>query len=102
MGLYVVSYDLRGVHRPAEDYARIFEYLKSSGTWCRPLDSFWLVKTTDTPQQVIDKAYAAGVVAENDGLVVLELTGKGAWRRVDDGRPYYDAADWLTDYITRE
>ncbi|MGA0563327.1 hypothetical protein ACO2RV_12855 [Ancylobacter sp. VNQ12] len=96
MAWYVVSYDLRREVTSA-DYERMFSALKGATDWCRALFSFWIIETPRTPTEVIHILRTVGALDENDGVVVLEITGKGDFRRVLD----QDVANWLTQRITR-
>lgn len=96
MAWYVVSYDLRrevGV----DGYERMFAALKSATDWCRPLFSFWIVQTERTPSEIISILGNVGAIDDDDGIVVLEITGRGDFRRVID----HNVADWLNTRITR-
>lgn len=96
MTWYVVSYDLRREVTSA-DYERMFSALKSATDWCRALFSFWIIETPRTPTEVIHILRTVGALDENDGVVVLEITGRGDFRRVLD----QDVVNWLTQRITR-
>jgi hypothetical protein len=102
MALYAVSYDLHGDHS-YEAYARIYDFLKTAAAWCTPLYSFWIIDTPETPRQIIDKMFAGGVIDDGDGIVVLELTGVGDFRRVSRGPAHhpFQAVDWLNNTLTR-
>jgi hypothetical protein len=94
MNWYVVSYDLRK-EVSAKAWADLGRALRTALDWCRPLHSFWIVKTPLTPSGVINVLLNAGVIDDNDGIVVLEVTGKGNYRRVID----QDVADWLDSHL---
>lgn len=96
MAWYVVSYDLRR-ETSAEDYEKVFGALKSSSDWCRALFSFWIIETPRTPSEVIQILRNVGAIDEDDGIVVLEITGRGDFRRVLD----QDVANWLNARIAR-
>lgn len=90
MAWYVVSYDLRRETTPA-DYERVFSALKTATNWCRALFSFWIIETPRPPGEVIQVLRDVGAIDENDGIVVLEITFRGDFRRVLDA----DVAAWL-------
>jgi hypothetical protein len=96
MAWYVVSYDLRRENSP-EAWEAIYAALTTASDWCRPLLSFWILETSWAPSAVIRALLNAGVIDDDDGIVVLEITGQGDFRRVID----QDAADWLNSHITR-
>lgn len=89
MSVYNITYDL---HRPGQDYARLFEALKSYGTYYHYMDSAWLVSTTSSAKQVRDhlKKHIDG----NDTLFVARLTGEAAWAGPLDDK-------WLKDVLGR-
>jgi hypothetical protein len=65
-----VNYDLVS---PGQSYAAVATYLKSHGTWARPLKSMWFLRTTKTAAQIRDEL--TSIVDQNDEVVVLDVTG---------------------------
>lgn len=96
MAWYVVSYDLR-TDNSLDAYDRIFAALKTSVDWCRPLFSFWIIETPRSPSEVIAILRNVGAIDDDDGVVVLEITGRGDFHRVID----QDVAAWLNHRLTR-
>lgn len=96
MALYVVSYDLRR-ERTAEQYKRMHDQLRTASAFCWPLESVWLIDSDLVPSEIIKRLVAAGSIDDDDGIVVLELTGIGDFRRVRD----QTVADWLNETIMR-
>ena len=43
MAVYLIGYDLKA---PGRNYDDLYLAIKSLGSWCKPLDSEWLVDTT--------------------------------------------------------
>lgn len=74
MRYYVISYDLRGEVGP-EDYIRLAQILNTAPDACKALLSFWIVGTNLAPAEII--ARLARALDPNDGIVVLEITGRG-------------------------
>ena len=95
MAYYVVSYDLRREIAP-DDYTRMHEALETASDFCWPLESFWIIETARPPSEVIQVLLDRGVLDDNDGIVVLEITGVGAFRRVVNQA----TADWLQARLT--
>lgn len=93
---YVVSYDLRGEVGP-EDYTRIANALRTAPEFCRALWSFWVVGTPLSPVEIINRLIAMGVIDSNDGVVVLEITGRGDFF----GAKPPEVAEWLQSHISR-
>lgn len=96
MAWYVVSYDLRK-DTSLEAYNRVFAALKTATDWCRPLLSFWIIETPRPPSEVIAVLRDVRAIDEDDGIVVLEITGVGDFRRVADA----EVAAWLNQRLTR-
>jgi hypothetical protein len=98
MAWYVVSYDLRRETPPTwEAYKRVHDALKTASDFCWPLLSFWIIATDHSPRGVIDELLRMGAIDDNDGIVVLEITGVGDFRRLE----HQEAIDWLNTRLTR-
>ncbi len=65
-----INYDLVA---PGQNYEKLFGYVKSHGTWAKPLKSMFFVRTTKSAATVRDeiKAYTDN----NDKVVVVDVTG---------------------------
>jgi hypothetical protein len=83
MKTLLISYDLR-VPETSEDYKKLIKYIKSFGTWAKPLYSVWLVKTDKTCAMVRDEIKME--TDSNDRTLVIEVTG----------------ADWATTNVDKE
>ena len=94
MNWYAVSYDLRG-EDSSQAWERIGAALRTAFDWCTPLYSFWIIETGLAPSGVINTLLHLGAIDDNDGVVVLEITGKGNFRRVKDQA----CADWLSGHL---
>lgn len=75
MKTYVIGYDL---HRPGQDYALLFEALKSYKIYWHCLDSTWLIHTSQSAAEVRD--YLVQYIDRNDSLMVARLSGEAAWQ----------------------
>jgi hypothetical protein len=95
MAWYAVSYDLRKEYS-SEAWERVGTALRGAFDWCTPLYSFWIIETGLAPSGVINTLLHLGAIDDNDGVVVLEITGKGDFRRVKDR----DSARWLSSHLT--
>ncbi len=73
MNTILISYDLRA---PGKDYSKLWEHLKSYPNWAKPLESFWLIKTDSTAEQVFGAA--AKHVDGNDKIITIDVTGRSA------------------------
>ena len=93
MAWYVVSYDLRG-NESEEAYQRIGAALRSATDWCKPLLSHWIVETPLTPTQIVNTLFSVGAIDDDDGVVVLETTMRGQFRRIQS-----PAVEWLRERV---
>lgn len=85
MNSYLISYDLIG---PNRDYDSIFEKIKSYNGWARPLESVWLVKTTDSAETIRDEIYS--LMDSNDKLFVIKVERVAGWQNLSD-----EVTTWL-------
>lgn len=83
MPWYVVSYDLRG-NESEEAYERVGKALRSAVDWCKPLFSHWIVETPLGGTEIINRLVALGAIDDDDGIIVLETTMRGQYRRIPD------------------
>ncbi len=93
MAWYVVSYDLRG-NESNEAYKRIGAALQTATDWCKPLFSHWIVESPLTATQIIERLFSIGAIDDDDGLVVLETTMRGQFRRIPS-----PAVEWLRERV---
>ncbi len=82
MNTYIISYDL--LNKSLHDYSRLIEYIKTYGNWAKPLESFWLIKTSKDIGMVRDELRLR--LSSNDRVVVMNVTG----------------ADWATTAVSKE
>jgi len=64
----MISYDLNS---PGQKYSKVFEIIKEFGSYIKLQESFWLVRTSLTPNEMTDKLLT--VIDENDNLFICEL-----------------------------
>lgn len=91
MNTFIVSYDL--LNKSIFDYSRLIEYIKSYGTWAKPLESFWIIKTYKSILEVRDEI--SRQVAVNDKIMVFDVTNKG-WASFNLSK---EITDWLNQNI---
>ena len=78
MNTILISYDLR---TPGKDYVNLWEHLRSYGSWAKPLESVWLVRTAYNAEQVRDSALYH--VDQNDKIFVVDVTSRdSAWKNL--------------------
>lgn len=71
-----VSYDLNA---PGKDYSKVFDAIKSLGSWAKVQKSFWYVNSSLTADAAATKVWA--VMDVNDSLIVIDSTNNSAsWR----------------------
>lgn len=88
MNVYIVSYDLI----KDKDYQPLIDEIKSIGSWAKPLESFWLVKTSETASSVRDSLKK--VMDSNDKLIVIEANKWWATYNISK-----DVTEWMKDNI---
>jgi hypothetical protein len=89
MAVLMVTYDLK---QPGRDYTPVHTYLKQF-TYCKDLESFWLIDTQQSPQSIRDALKQR--VDANDKVFVARLMkewggfnfGCGGWLN-DSGRTW--------------
>jgi hypothetical protein len=90
MASFLIGYDL---NKTGKDYAGLIEAIKRLGSnWWHCLDSTWIIKHAG-PTTVIRDALTPYIDA-NDELLVVGLTGEGAWRGFDD-----ECSGWLKNNL---
>jgi hypothetical protein len=82
MAVTLVTYDLK---KPGRNYQPVHDYLKKY-TYCKGLESVWLLDTTATTAKIRDDLKA--LVDANDIVFVARLTG--SWASFN-----YGCGDWL-------
>lgn len=93
MPWYVVSYDLRG-NESQEAYIRVGNALRSAVDWCKPLLSHWIIETPLSANEVLATLLRVGAIDDDDGIVVLETTMRGQFRRIQS-----PAVEWLRERV---
>ncbi|MBQ3557828.1 MAG: hypothetical protein IJA11_08565 [Oscillospiraceae bacterium] len=73
---YLVSYDL---NKPGKNYNDVYEAIKaaSDGTWCKPLESVWIIRSALSVNAVYDLIFPH--LDANDRLLVIEVTNNSYW-----------------------
>jgi hypothetical protein len=74
MAAHLIGYDL---NRPEHSYPKLIEGIKELGSWWHCLDSTWIVKSPLSCAQI--KETLKQFVDADDELLVVKLTGEGAW-----------------------
>lgn len=80
MATYLIGYDL---NRPGQNYPELIEAIKNIGTnWWHCLDSTWIVKHPGSAETIRDALKPH--IDSNDELLVVLLSGEGAWAGFDE------------------
>ena len=89
MAAYLITYDL---NKKDKNYDGVYKAIKNSsdGTWCHPLESTWIIRSSLAVQQISDNIYKE--IDSNDKFLVIEV------KRNYQG--YLDSEIW--DYINKE
>lgn len=90
MSVKIISYDL-GQPESSSDYRDLIAYIKGLGEYVKPLESFWLVKTSYTCKTIRDNAKKH--LDDNDRIFVAKWS-------LDDWaglRLRNDAGSWLNN-----
>ena len=69
--LYLISYDLK---TPGRDYSTLYSAIKGCGAWWHYLQSTWIVKTTQTTNEVA--ALLRSTIDKNDCIILVDITHK--------------------------
>ena len=89
MKSYLISYDL---NTPGKNYKELYEAIKEYGAWWHHIDSTWIVKTDQKASEIRDNLRTH--IDSSDELLVVGLTGEGAWAGFNK-----DASSWLKDNL---
>lgn len=84
MAIVLVTYDLK---QPGRDYKPVHEYLKKF-TYCKGLESVWLLDTTVTPAAIRDALNK--LIDGNDKTFVVKITNDWASHA-------FGCGDWLNN-----
>jgi hypothetical protein len=90
MKTYLIGYDL---NKPGKDYDKLIEAIKGYGTWWHHLDSTWIIKTNNSAVEIRD--YLWKFMDNSDELLVVRLSGEGAW-----GGFNAEGSKWLKNNLT--
>ena len=78
MSTIQINYDLVA---PGRNYQPVYNYIKSHGTWARPLQSLWLIRTNKTAATVRNELNR--LVDRNDKVATFDVTND----------------DWATNFV---
>ena len=87
--LKIISYDLKGKNK---DYTNLITAIKEERNWWHYLDSFWLLDTSKTVEELNQKLIQ--YLDAEDRLIILDLNTKDF-----NGWLPQNAYDWLKKHI---
>jgi hypothetical protein len=69
---YLVSYDL---NKSGKNYDGVYEAIKaaSTGTWCRPLESVWIIQSNLAAEEIYNRIVPS--MDSDDRVLVVEIIG---------------------------
>ena len=89
MSVKIISYDL-GSPEKFEDYEDLIEYIKSLGSWAKPLYSVWFVDTNKTVAEIRDGVMRH--IDSNDKIFVAKWDTESGWASYNLPK---SVTDWL-------
>lgn len=66
--VYLVSYDL---NKSGQDYDGLYKEIKSSPSWCHPVDSTWLIYTDESINTLNSRI--GRHIDQNDNVLLIEV-----------------------------
>lgn len=81
MKTLLIAYDLNA---PGQNYAGLIQTLQGFAEWCRPLESTWVIKSSQQPTAIRDLLLTK--VDRTDEILVVDITGD-------------DWASWLSERV---
>lgn len=74
---------------PGKDYTNLHSFLKSGGSWAKPLESVWLVKSSLSAEDFRNTVKLH--VDKNDKILVIDVTNDAsAWFNLETA-----VSDWI-------
>ena len=69
--VYMISYDL---NKPGQNYEDLYQKIKdaSTGVWCHPMDSTWLIQSTVSAESVYNTIKPA--IDASDSILIAQIT----------------------------
>jgi hypothetical protein len=92
--LYLLAFDLRHDYS-AEAWRRASGAARTLFAGCVPLYSAWLIDTHLSAEEIVAALLDEGAIHERDGIVVLQLSGKGCFRNM----AARESAKWLAQHL---
>ncbi len=89
MSALLIGYDL---NKPGQNFDKLYEKIKQLGTWLHYLDSTWIVVSSLTPGQDVDRLKPT--LDDSDDVLIVNITGD-----TYSGWLPQEAWDWLRKHV---
>lgn len=76
---YLITYDL---NKPGQDYPKLFDMIKSFGTWCHALQNTWFISSSYDSEQMRDALIE--VVDSSDKIFVTKLSDWSSYNMIPE------------------
>lgn len=94
MNVYLISYDLSSPDTVAH-YAPLIKFIKSHGTWAKPLLSVWIVKTSKSVSELRNELRE--FLLPSDKILVIDITSK-SWASLINLGP--EVIQWMKNNVS--
>lgn len=85
--IYVISYDL---NKPGQDYAKLYDALKSFSSWWHYLGSTWLISTNNNATEIFNKLKSH--LDNSDRILIIKAD------KDHNGWLKQEAWDWINSH----
>ena len=92
--MYLLAFDLRHDYS-AEAWQRASSAVRNMFDGGVPLYSAWLVESRLSAAEIVETLLGAGAIHERDGIVLLELSGRGSIRNL----AAIESVKWLEAHL---
>ncbi len=93
MAVYNISYDL---HRPEQEYDKLYKAIKSLGDYRRPLLSLWFVATTSTSKTIYESLKPH---LDTNDKIYIQKTMSDYWGALPRGEAGKEFWEWLSKNV---
>ncbi|MFD2046029.1 hypothetical protein ACFSTA_12435 [Ornithinibacillus salinisoli] len=74
MAVYLITYDLNS---PGQDYTKVYDEIKSFGSWAHYMESVWFVDTSYSATTMRDRLKSK--IDSNDTVLISKVTEYSGW-----------------------
>lgn len=90
MSVYQINYDLRN----KRNYQVLYDKLESYRTWCKPLESCYLICSDLDVFPILNDLKSA--IDKDDGILIAKLTGTAGWEGLSD-----EVSQWIKHHLPK-